>query len=76
VIVVAGEALVDVVLDRFGGLTGHPGGGPYNVARTIARLEQPVSYLGRISEDAFGRRLRAELEADGGPECSAALAGH
>jgi fructokinase len=65
VIVVAGEALVDVVLDRFGGLTGHPGGGPYNVARTLARLDQPVAYLGRISTDRFGERLRGQLEDDG-----------
>lgn len=64
-IVVTGEALVDLVLAADGSIGGHPGGGPYNVARTVARLEQPVSYLGRISEDAFGRRLRAELEADG-----------
>ena len=48
-----------------GSLDGHPGGGPYNVARTIGRLEQAVTYLGRLSTDAFGRRLRAELEADG-----------
>jgi fructokinase len=64
-IVVAGEALVDVVLDRDGGLAGHPGGGPYNVARTVGRLGRPVAYLGRISTDAFGGRLRRELEADG-----------
>jgi fructokinase len=63
--VVAGEALVDVIVDRDGGLVGHPGGGPYNVARTIGRLEQPVAYLGRISTDGFGARLRRELEADG-----------
>jgi fructokinase len=65
VIVVAGEALVDVVLDRFGGLIGHPGGGPYNVARTLGRLAQPVVYLGRISTDRFGERLRGQLEDDG-----------
>jgi fructokinase len=65
VIVVAGEALVDVVVDRDLGLVGHPGGGPYNVARTIGRLEQPATYLGRISTDGFGGRLRRELEADG-----------
>jgi fructokinase len=64
-IVVAGEALVDVVARRDGGLVGHPGGGPYNVARTIGRLEQPVAYLGRLSTDGFGARLRRELEADG-----------
>jgi fructokinase len=63
--VVTGEALVDLVLARDGSLVGHPGGGPYNVARTIGRLEQPVAYLGRISNDGFGARLRAELCADG-----------
>jgi fructokinase len=65
VIVVAGEALVDVVLDHSDRLLGHPGGGPYNVARTIGRLEQPAVYLGRISTDRFGQRLRRELEDDG-----------
>ena len=65
VIVVTGEALVDLVLDRDGGLVGHPGGGPFNVARTIGRLGQPAAYLGRISTDCFGSRLRRELDADG-----------
>ncbi len=64
-IVVAGEALVDVVVDRDGGLVAHPGGGPYNLARTIGRLEQAATYLGRISTDRFGARLRHELEAAG-----------
>lgn len=70
-IVVGGEALVDLVLGRdplgrAGGALGwHPGGGPYNVARTIARLGQPAAYLGRVSTDRFGARLRRELEADG-----------
>lgn len=64
-VVVTGEALIDLVLSPDGALAGHPGGGPYNVARTIGRLEQPVTYLGRISTDAFGRRLRSELDADG-----------
>jgi fructokinase len=65
VVVVTGEALVDLVLARDGSLTGHPGGGPYNVARTIGRLEQHVVYLGRISTDGFGARLLRELGADG-----------
>jgi fructokinase len=64
-IVVTGEALIDLVLRRNGDLAGHPGGGPYNVARTIGRLGQPVAYLGRVSTDGFGSRLRSELEADG-----------
>ena len=64
-IVVTGEALVDLVLARDGTLAAHPGGGPYNVARTLGRLEQPVAYLGQVAADAFGARLRGELEADG-----------
>jgi fructokinase len=64
-IVVAGEALVDLVLTSDGDLRGHPGGGPYNVARTIARLAQPVVYLGRISADPLGDLLRRRLESDG-----------
>ena len=57
-IVVAGEALFDLVLAPDGSLVGHPGGGPYNVARTIARLGQPAAYLGRLSTDGCGRRHR------------------
>ena len=62
---VAGEALIDLVLDEAGALSPHPGGGPFNAARTVGRLEQPVRYLGRLSSDRFGSLLRAELEADG-----------
>ena len=64
-IVVAGEALIDLIVRRDGGMTANPGGGPYNTARTIARLGQPVTFLGRISSDRFGRDLRANLVRDG-----------
>ncbi len=65
-ILVAGEALFDLVLHDTGDeLHGHPGGAAFNAARTIGRLEQPVAYLGRLSIDRFGRRLDAMLEADG-----------
>src|SRR3954468_24583116 len=33
-VVVTGEALVDLVLNPEGAIAAHPGGGPYNVART------------------------------------------
>jgi fructokinase len=65
VIVVAGEALVDLVPDGDGSLRAHPGGGPFNTARTIGRLEQPVAYLGRLSSDRFGQRLAGLLAEDG-----------
>jgi len=64
-ILVGGEALVDLVLSDGDEVGAHLGGGPFNCARTLGRLEQPVAYLGRISSDRFGARLRAQLEADG-----------
>lgn len=63
-IVVAGEALFDLVLEGTEQLQAHPGGGPFNTARTLGRLEQPVSYLGRVSTDRFGTRLRQLLIDD------------
>ena len=41
-IVVAGEALIDLIVHLDGRLTAVPGGGPFNTARTIARLGLPV----------------------------------
>ena len=65
VIVVAGEALIDLILHPDGGLAFAPGGGPYNTARTIARLGLPVTFLGALSTDRFGRWLRDGLVRDG-----------
>jgi fructokinase len=64
-ILVAGEALYDIVADDAGRLRGHPGGGPFNTARTIGRLRQPVAFLGRISTDGLGTALERSLAADG-----------
>jgi fructokinase len=64
-IVVGGEALIDLVPHAAGELRAHAGGGPYNTARTLGRLEQDVHYLGCVSDDAFGKQLRAQLEEDG-----------
>jgi fructokinase len=65
VILVGGEALFDLVVDGSDDLRGHPGGGPFNTARTIGRLQQPVAYLGRLSTDRFGMTLERMLAADG-----------
>jgi fructokinase len=64
-IVVVGESLVDLVPDGEDRLVAHCGGSPFNAARALARLGQPVSFLGCISEDSLGRRLRAALRDDG-----------
>ena len=65
VIVVGGEALFDLVAREDGTIDARPGGGPFNTARTIGRLEQPVAFLGRLSTDRFGARQAQMLAADG-----------
>ncbi|WP_370412602.1 carbohydrate kinase [Streptomyces fradiae] len=42
-----------------------PGGGPANTAVALARLGTPARFLGRLSDDVFGRLFRAHLEASG-----------
>src|SRR3954465_13929821 len=64
-VVVGGEALVDLVPHQAGELRAHVGGGAYNTARTLGRLDQDVHYLGCVSDDGFGARLRAQLIEDG-----------
>jgi len=63
--VVAGEALIDLVIRPDGTVAAALGGGPFNVARTIARLGGDVSFLGSVSDDRFGSMLAAQLLADG-----------
>jgi fructokinase len=67
VIVVCGEALVDLVPDDSSGerWTAIPGGSPANAAVAMSRLEVPTALLCRLSGDAFGRRLRAHLAGNG-----------
>jgi fructokinase len=65
VIVVAGEALVDLVVSPSGQIDARPGGGPYNAARTLARLGAPTTFFDRLADDAFGRLLRERLAAEG-----------
>jgi fructokinase len=65
VIAVVGEALVDVVMTADGAITARSGGAPFNAALACARLGAPVSLVAAISTDRFGRRLMADLTADG-----------
>lgn len=64
-IVVAGEALVDLVIDPVGGVVAALGGGPFNTARTLARLGSHVAFYGAISHDRFGSLLHQRLLSDG-----------
>ncbi len=63
-ILVAGESLMDLIVGPQGDVHAAAGGGPFNTARTIARLGQPVRFLGRFSADPFGALLAGKLAAD------------
>src|SRR5437899_2883238 len=65
VIVVCGEALIDMVVGGDGTRRPAPGGGPFNTARALARLGVPTAFLGHFSEDHLGRLLADRLVADG-----------
>ena len=64
-IVVVGEALIDLLVRPDGPVSATPGGGPFNTARTIGRLGGEVAFLGCLSTDRFGGRLRDALAGDG-----------
>jgi fructokinase len=66
VITVMGEALIDIIVSPAGEVNAAAiGGAPLNTARTLARLDIPVSFLGGVSTDAFGRRISRMLASDG-----------
>lgn len=78
-IVVAGEALIDLVPDRrAAGRAGEPGGGadgplppllpglgggPYNTAVALGRLGTPTAFCSRVSTDGFGTALLEGLRS-------------
>jgi fructokinase len=64
-ILVCGEALIDQIHNGDGTQRAAPGGGPFNTARALARLGVPTGFLGRLSEDGFGRRLAGLLVSEG-----------
>jgi fructokinase len=64
-IVVAGEALIDLIPTGSGDLSINPGGGPFNTARWLGRLGADVAFLGPIAADPLGQRLRDDLVATG-----------
>jgi fructokinase len=63
-IVVAGEALIDLIVRPDGQVVPVAGGGPYNTARAIGRLGLEVAWLGGLSRDHFGQVLEGGLVAD------------
>jgi sugar/nucleoside kinase (ribokinase family) len=74
-IVVVGDIAVDIVStlhtalargsDAAAEVRLMPGGSGANVAVWLARLGQPVTFIGRIGDDMFGRWLRDDLVSEG-----------
>ncbi|MFI9049871.1 carbohydrate kinase [Streptomyces sp. NPDC053427] len=72
-IVVAGEALIDLVPSpqdasgngRLPALLPRRGGGPYNTAVALGRLGSATAFCSRVSTDTFGEALLEGLRADG-----------
>lgn len=71
-VVCVGELLIDLVAVGAGvrnedATTFHkaPGGAPANVAVALARLGIHSAFVGKVSDDGFGRFLRATLEREG-----------
>lgn len=62
---VAGEALIDLVTNDGEAFVAHMGGGPMNVAIGAARLGLDSAFVGRVADDAFGRRLARHLTDNG-----------
>lgn len=63
---VFGESLIDVVVTPADprdpqpagiGLTGFPGGGPFNVAISLGRLGTSVGFVSRVSRDHLGTKI-------------------
>ncbi|GGO92296.1 carbohydrate kinase family protein [Wenjunlia tyrosinilytica] len=70
-IAVLGEAVADAFVEPGRSEAGElalrvlPGGGPANTAVALARLGTPTRFLGRLSNDVFGRLFRAHLTESG-----------
>ena len=67
-----GETLIDIIttdgatsLEEASAFVARPGGAPANVTVALARLGVPSAFGGVVGDDPFGRRLRADLAAEG-----------
>ncbi len=64
-IVVVGEALIDVVADGHGETSEEVGGAPLNVATTVGRLEVPALLITQLGDDDRGARILQHLHGAG-----------
>ena len=66
-IVVIGEALIDLIENRYqpGAFNAIVGGANLNVAIALARRGTPQTFLARLSDDRFGKIIRERLDNNG-----------
>ena len=64
-LLVAGEALIDLMHSADGSVSAEPGGSPFNLALALGRLGRKTTYRSPLSSDAYGRRLAERLRASG-----------
>lgn len=74
-VLVVGEALIDLVQRADGSRDEAPGGSPANVALTLGRLGRHPQLLTSLGEDDRGRTVRAWLEESGVRVSTASAAG-
>lgn len=65
VVLVVGEALIDIVHHPDGTVVEHVGGSPTNVALGLGRLGVPVRLRTALARDARGERIAAHLTGSG-----------
>lgn len=64
-LLVAGEALIDLMHWADGSTSAAPGGSPFNLALALGRLGGRTTYRSPLSRDAYGRRMAEALRASG-----------
>ncbi|MEM8619245.1 MAG: PfkB family carbohydrate kinase [Actinomycetota bacterium] len=64
-LLVVGEALVDLVIAPDGTVDAALGGAPFNTARAASRVGADVEFGGALSDDRFGTMLARQLGDDG-----------
>ncbi len=64
-VLVSGEALVDLIPREDTTYEAVLGGSPYNTAIGLGRLGVPTGFAGRLSSDTMGEALLRQLEASG-----------
>jgi fructokinase len=64
-VAIAGEALIDLIVQPNGTYLPCLGGAPFNLSRALSRQDTGVLFLNPFSSDVMGRALALQLQSDG-----------